>query len=80
MQVAGDASLEVELQARNAVTSIEVCESSLPTDGILAGSSTVILAQVITISQGLSLCTLLQGKAWWLRWLVPSHPYVRSDG
>lgn len=46
MQVAGDASIEVELQARNAVTDIAVCETSLPADGITAGSSTLISAQV----------------------------------
>lgn len=46
MQVAGVASLEVELQARNAVTGIGICESSLPADGISAGASTVIIAQV----------------------------------
>ena len=51
MQVAGDASLEVELQARNAVTGIEVCESSLPAGGITAGASTVITAQVSLVSQ-----------------------------
>ncbi len=49
MQVAGDASLEVELQARNAVTGIEICESSLPADGISAGGSTVITAQVTVV-------------------------------
>lgn len=51
MQVAGDASLEVELQARNAVTGIEVCESSLPADGITAGAGTVITAQVTIAPQ-----------------------------
>ncbi len=46
MQVAGEASLEVELAARNAVTDISVCEDSLPAQGLAAGDSTVIRAQV----------------------------------
>lgn len=46
MQVAGEASLEVELAARNAVTDISVCEDSLPAQGLAAGNSTVICAQV----------------------------------
>ena len=64
VQVAGDASLEVELQARNAVTGIEVCESSIPTDGIPAGTSTAIAAQVITVPQSmLDLSTSVPGNA-----------------
>ncbi len=47
MQVAGDASIEVELAARNAVTSIALCEDSLPAEGLAAGASTVITAQVM---------------------------------
>ena len=46
MQVAGDASIEVELAARNAVTSIALCEDSLPAEGLAAGASTIITAQV----------------------------------
>ena len=47
MQVAGDASIEVELAARNAVTSIALCEDSLPAEGLAAGASTIITAQVM---------------------------------
>ena len=47
MQVAGDASIEVELAARNAVTSIVLCEDSLPAEGIAAGASVVVTAQVM---------------------------------
>lgn len=46
VQVAGECSIEVELRARNAVTSVAVLEDSLPPEGIAAGTSTVIYAQV----------------------------------
>ena len=64
MQVAGDASIEIELQARNAVTDIAVCETSLPADGIPAGTSTLISAQVTAhmhIMSHVLLCHTLLG-------------------
>lgn len=50
VQVAREASLEVELVAKNAVTDIFVYEDSLPAEGLAAGNSLVICAQVTPLN------------------------------
>jgi len=47
--VAGRATIDVELQARNGVTSISVVGNSLPADGVTAGTNTVICIQVTSL-------------------------------
>lgn len=46
-QVAGDASLELQLSATNAVMALALLEDSLPSDGVLpAGGICLLQAQV----------------------------------
>lgn len=55
-QVAGDAELQMELMAVNAVTALQLCEDSLPTEDIPAGTATSLLVQVN--------CTQAHGCVW----------------
>jgi hypothetical protein len=45
-QVAGDAELQLQLAASNAVTALQLREDSLPAEAMPAGTATTLLVQV----------------------------------